>query len=390
MYQALLHKCQAVRAGLCLVCLGNPLCDVRKPSPHEQEVLQEERDFHYYLNPKRRDALAAFYPGRNLEDCLRIFDYQGAGVRLVRRNGILQPAPLRSAFYNFAGGRRRVAGAPERWRQTLHVLGDAPALGLFAPDEQTVASRLQAAFNAGAPESVRVLNAASGGPFIEAARQILSPRYPVRPGDLIVLLLHEFDGRALAEAVRVVPAADDFMACIAPGEAFQRPHSQGEVFFDARHMGPGGYALLADYLFPLLLSRFAALAPALPAELAPFAARLRRLRERYGAPAGGAGALVLPAPLPADGPERIAGARAQCELLYVLFPEECVPETPEYAAALAAPGVVAVPSPSLKLRVENLEPYFSAREREAPLPVAEDQALFTSLIAPALGVQRTF
>ena len=67
-----------------------------------------------------------------------------------------------------------------------------------------------------------------------------------------------------------------------------------------------------------------------------------------------------------------------------------MPETPEYAAALAAPGVVAVPSPSLKLRVENLEPYFSAREREAPLPVAEDQALFTSLIAPALGVQRTF
>ena len=89
MYQALLHKCHAIRAGLCLVCLGNPLCDVRNPSPHEQAVLQEERDFHYYLNPRRQAALTAFYPGRSPEDCVLIFYFQSAGLRLVRRIGLL-------------------------------------------------------------------------------------------------------------------------------------------------------------------------------------------------------------------------------------------------------------------------------------------------------------
>ena len=174
MYQALLHKCHAVRAGLCLVCLGNPLCDVRNPSPHEQAVLQEERDFHYYLNPRRQAALTAFYPGRSPEDCARIFDYQSAGLRLVRRNGLLQPAPLHSPFYTIEGGRRRVADVPARWQHTLHLLGDAPALGLFAPDDQTVASCLQRAFNAHAPESVRVLNPASGGPFFGMKKEELA------------------------------------------------------------------------------------------------------------------------------------------------------------------------------------------------------------------------
>ena len=390
MYQALLHKCHAIRAGLCLVCLGNPLCDVRNPSPHEQAVLQEERDFHYYLNPRRQAALAAFYPGRSPEDCVRIFDYQAAGLRLVRRNGLLQPAPLHSPFYTIEGGRRRVADVPARWQHTLHLLGDAPALGLFAPDDQTVGSHLQRAFNAHAPESVRVLNPASGGPFIEAARQLLSPRYPLRPGDLIVLLLHECDSRALAAAVDAVPTAREFLCCLTTGEAFQRPHAHGEIFFDVRHMGPGGYALLAEYLFPRLLPRFAALAPALPPALAPFAAQLRRLRGRHGTPPGGTGGLVLPAPLPDNGPARIAAARARCDLLYVLLPEQADASRPDYAAALAAPGVVPVACPSLPLPAASLEPYFPPQPAPALLPVAEDPALLASLILPALGIQQMF
>lgn len=390
MYQALLHKCHVVRAGLCLVCLGNPLCDVRTPSAHERAVLLEERDFHYYLNPRRQAALTAFYPGRSLEDCVRIFDYQAAGLRLVRHNGLLQPAPLHSPFYTVEGGRRRVSDVPARWRHTLHLLGDAPALGLFAPDDQTVASCLQRAFNAHAPESVRVLNPASGGPFIEAARRILSPRYPLRPGDLIVLLLHACDSRALAAAVDAVPSARRFLCCLTAGDAFQRPHDRGEIFFDVRHMGPGGYALLADYLFPRLLPRFDALAPAVPPALEPFAARLRRLRQCHGTPSGGTAALVLPAPLPDNGPARIAAARRRCALLYVLVPEQADTSRPDYAAALADPGVVAVPCPGLPLPAAALEPYFSPDPSPALLPAAEDPVLLASLILPTLGIQQTF
>ena len=217
MYQALLHKCHAVRAGLCLVCLGNPLCEVRDPSPHEQIILREERDFHYYLNPRRQAALTAFYPGRSLEDCVRIFDYHSAGLRLVRRNGLLQPAPLQSPFYTVTGGRRRVTDVPVRWQRTLHLLGGAPAIGLFAPDGQTVASQIQRAFNAHAPESVRVLNPANGGSFLEAARQLLSPRYPLRPGDLLVLPLYECDSQALAETARAAPAARNSLLCLTAG-----------------------------------------------------------------------------------------------------------------------------------------------------------------------------
>lgn len=389
MYQALLHKCHAVRAGLCLVRLGNPLCDVRHPSPHEQAVLREERDFHYYLNPRRHAALTAFYPGVSPEDRVRIFDYHAAGLRLVRRDGILRAAPLQSPFYTVTGGRRRVTGAPDRWRRTLHLLGGAAALGLFAPDDQTVASRLQHAFNAHAPESVRVLNPANGGSFPEAARQILSPRYPLRPGDMLTLLLDDCDGRALDEAARAVPASRHFLTCLTAGEAFQRPHDHGEIFFDARHMGPGGYALLAAFLFPRLLSRMENLAPAVPPDLEAFAALLRQLRQRHGTPPGGAGALVLPAPLPDDGPERIARARARCDLLYVFLPEQAG-MAPGHAAALAAPGVVAVPCPSLTLPAESLDPYFPSRQPPLSLSVAEDPGLFASLIAATLGIRQTF
>ena len=387
MYLALLHKCHVVRAGLCLVCLGNPLCNVRNPSPLEQTILLEERDFHYYLNPRRQAELAPFYPGRSPEDRARIFDYQSSGLRLIRRNGLLQPAPLRSPFYNFAGGRRLVADVPARWRHTLHLLGDAPALGLFAPDDQTVASRLQRAFNAREPESVRVLNAADGGPFTEAARRLLSPRYPLRPGDLVVLLLHDLDSRALADAVETLPEARAFLSCLTVDEAFQRPHDHGEIFFDARHMGPGGYALLADYLFPRLLPRFAALSPAVPPALESFAALLQNLRRRHGVPPDGADALVLPAPLPDDGPARIARARSRCGLLYVLLPAQADPKRPDYAAALAAPGVVPVPCPSLPLPAVALEPCFAPQTAPVPLPVAEDPALLASLISPTLGIR---
>lgn len=390
MYQALLHKCHAARAGLCLVCLGNPLCEVRDPSPHEQAVLQEERDFHYYLNPRRHEALKAFYPGRSLRDCLKIFDYQAVGLRLVRRNGLLQPAPLQSDFYTVEEGRRRVVGAPARWQQTLHLLGAAPALGLFAPDDQTVASRLQAAFNARAPEAVRVLNAANGGPFPEAARQVLSPRYPLRPGDLLVLLLYDCDSRALADAVAAVPPAREFLTCITPGEAFQRPHTCGEIFFDVRHMGPGGYALLAEYLFPRLAARLGNSVPTLPPRLAPFAAELRRMRQQYGIPADGVGALVLPAPLPADGPRRIAQARSRCGLLYVLLPEGSDTSAPEYAAVLASPGIVCIPCPSLPMPTAELEPYFTHNPTPVLLPVAEDASLFASLVSPTLGIRQKF
>ena len=390
MYQALLHKCHAVRAGLCLVCLGNPLCEVRDPSPHEQIILREERDFHYYLNPRRQAALTAFYPGRSLEDCVRIFDYHSAGLRLVRRNGLLQPAPLQSPFYTVTGGRRRVTDVPIRWQRTLHLLGGAPAIGLFAPDGQTVASQIQRTFNAHAPESVRVLNPANGGSFLEAARQILSPRYPLRPGDLLVLLLYECDSQALAEAVRAVPAARNFLTCLTAGDAFQRPHDYGEIFFDARHMGPGGYALLAGYLFPHLLARLEAPDLAAPPELEAFAAHLRHLRQRHGTPPGGVGGIVLPAPLPEDGPARIARARSRCALLYVFLPDQEANLSPAYAEALAEPGTVAVACPSLPLPAATLEPYFPPRQTPISPLVAEDPALFASLVADTLGIRQTF
>lgn len=399
MYQALLHKIAASGARLLLARIARPVERIRRPSAHEQDILLERRFWRYYLNPARRGELAALYPGLSAREREEIFFYDRSGFRTFSSNGVFLLADTASRHYNVVNHERVTEGVPERWRKTVHFFGNCVAVGAFAPDGQTVASHIQRAFNEQAPEEgVRVVNAANWGGLPVAARQILSPRTLLHPGDVAVLITSDVDRAALRQALRAFPDKR-FFVWRDISAAFQRPHAQGEIFFDTVHMNGGGYALAAERLFPVLRELARDRAPLVPPGLETYARELERLKERRPPDARDVGAVVMNAnPFTRGHAFLVREALRRCDFLYVFILEEDKSRFSFEArlamarAALAdEPRVAVVPGGKLILSSETLPEYFDKeRLQHVRIDAGRDLEIFATVVAPLLGIRKRF
>ncbi len=399
MYQALLHKIVASGARLLLARIARPVERIRQPSAHERDIRMERRFWRYYLNPDNRADLAALYPGLSTTEREELFFYERSGFRTFACNGIFLLADTASRHYNVVNHERVTEGTPERWRKTIFFFGNCVAVGAFAPDGQTVPSCVQRAFNKRAPEEgVRVVNAANWGGLPVAARQILSPRTILRRGDVAVLITSDVDRAALRQALRAF-ADKSFFAYRDISAAFQRPHTQGEIFFDTVHMNGGGYALVAERLFPILRELVRERATLVPPGLAAYARDLEQLRERRPPEARDVGAIVMNAnPFTRGHAFLVREALRRCDFLYVFILDE---EKSAFSfkdrlamarAALADERRAAVvPGGRLILSSETLPEYFDKEKlQHVRIDAGRDLEIFAEVVAPLLGIVKRF
>lgn len=399
MYQALLHKIAASGARLLLVRIARPVERIHHPSPLEREICVERRFWRYYQNPANRPELAAQYPDMSAAEREELFFYERSGFRTLACNGIFLLADTASRHYNVINHERLTDGVPEKWHRTIHFFGNCVAVGAFAPDSQTVASRIQQAFNAQQPDAgVRVVNAANWGGLPVVARQILSPRTVLQRGDVAVIITTDIDRTALRQALRAFPDRQ-FFRYRDISRIFQRPHPQGEIFFDSVHMNGGGYALVAENLFPLLRELVQDAQPVVPPGLADYARELEKLRACRPDSARDVGAIVMNAnPFTLGHAFLVQEALRRCDFLYVFILEEDKSFFSFEArfdmarAALAdIPRVAVVPGGRLILSSETLPEYFEKeRLQHIRIDAGRDLELFATVVAPLLGIGKRF
>ena len=399
MYQALLHKIAASGARLLLVRVARPVERIRRPSAHERDICVERRFWRYYLNPANREELAALYPGMSAQEREELFFYERSGFRTFACNGLFLLADTASRFYNVVNHERVTDGSPADWRKTIYFFGNCVAVGAFAADAQTVASRIQRAFNEQAPdEGVRVVNAANWGGVPVAARQILSPRTTFQRGDVAVLITSDIDKAALRQALRAFPDKS-FFAFKDISAIFQRPHTQGEIFFDTVHMNGGGYALVAERLFPCLRELARERAPVVPPGLRDYVRDLEKLKAQRPPEARDVGAIVMNAnPFTRGHAFLVREALRRCDFLYVFILEEDKSQfsfEARFAMARAALAeeerVAVVPGGRLIISSETLPEYFDKDKlQHVRIDAGRDLEIFATVVAPLLGIGKRF
>lgn len=399
MYQALLHKIAAGGARLLLARIARPVERIRQPSAHERDIRTERRFWRYYLNPANREELATLYPGLSREEREELFFYERSGFRTFACNGLFLLADTASRHYNVVNHERVTEGTPETWRRSVYFFGNCVAVGAFAADGQTVASRVQRAFNRQAPEAgVRVVNAANWGGLPVTARQILSPRTVLQRGDVAVIITSDVDRAALRQALRAFPDKR-FFAYRDISAIFQRPHAQGEIFFDTVHMNGGGYALVAERLFPLLRELTRDAAPVVPPGLEGYARELAALKERRPPDARVVGAVVMNAnPFTRGHAFLVREALRRCDFLYVFILEEDKSRfgfEARLAMARAAladePRAAVVPGGRLILSADTLPEYFDKENlQHVRIDAGRDLEIFATVVAPLLGIVKRF
>jgi hypothetical protein len=109
--------------------------------------------------------------------------------KAVRSLYLDQDGELTSGFhgewYNFDDGIRRTTGQPSQAMHTVYVFGNSTMLSLEVPDEFTIASQLQARFNAIFGSEYRVINLGRSAYF--AGRELhLVQKTPLQPGDIVI------------------------------------------------------------------------------------------------------------------------------------------------------------------------------------------------------------
>lgn len=399
MYQALLHKIASSGARLLLARIARPVERIRRPSAHERDICAERRFWRYYLNPANREELGTLYPGLDAREREALFFYERSGFRTFACDGIFLLADTVSRHYNVVNHERVTEGTPGRWRKTIFFFGNCVAVGAFAPDDQTVPSHVQRAFNERAPEAgARVVNAANWGGLPVAARQILSPRTILRRGDVAVLITSDVDRPALRQALRAFPDRR-FFTYRDISAAFQRPHARGEIFFDTVHMNGGGYALVAERLFPCLRELTRDDAPRVPPGLEPYARDLEALRERRPPDARDVGAIVMNAnPFTRGHAFLVREALRRCDFLYVFILDEdasLFSFADRLAMARAAlegeRRVAVVPGGRLILSSATMPEYFDKDNlQHIRLDAGRDLELFAETVAPLLGIGKRF
>lgn len=399
MYQALLHKISVSGARLLLVRVARPADRVRQPSAHERDVRTERRFWRYYLTPANREELALLYPGLSPAEREELFFYERSGFRTFAHNGVFLLADTASRHYNVVNHERVTAGTPESWRRTVRFFGNCIAVGAFAPDDQTVASRVQRAFNEQRPEmGVRVVNAANWGGMPVAMRQILSPRTVLEPGDAVVLITSDLDKTALRLALRSFPDKS-FLAYRDASRIFQRPHDYGEIFFDTVHMNAGGYALTAADLFPRLVELLRERPFPAPPGLEGYVRELAALNDRRPPDARDIGAIVMNAnPFTLGHAFLVREALRRCDFLYVFILDEDksffsfdARMSMARAALSGEPRVAVVPGGRLILSSETLPEYFDKeRLQHVRIDAGRDLEIFSTVVAPTLGIRKRF
>lgn len=141
------------------------------------------------------------------------------------------------SLFNSQNGKRLTAYQPEKYKNTIYLLGTCVCVGYAAPWNKTMGSYLQ-----------EILNKNQKEYLVENVSQFYNGRYqdifynlnaiPVKEGDIIFICLSN-------SVVRDVP-------CFYAKRLFERPHNYGEVYVDKYHVNERGYKIIAKKFYEFL------------------------------------------------------------------------------------------------------------------------------------------
>lgn len=147
---------------------------------------------------------------------------------------------IAGTYVNTVNGHRVTIGQPKEFKRVIYAIGGCRMFGTGVSDKGTIASCLQKVLNKYAPEEGIIvenygfllceLNGMQSNEEIKILNSL-----PVKSGDIVIV---DF---AHLESIPQVSCSG------------QRPHSYGEIFFDAQwHLTENGCRLVADQLFEKL------------------------------------------------------------------------------------------------------------------------------------------
>ena len=325
-----------------------------------------------------------------------------AYTSLEFRNGISRYVERQGEFVNVVNGFRVTTDTPQEYENTVYLFGPSSVYGFGVDDSNTIASHLQRMLNEkGLSYAVMNCSNIAGTNYDRMMDFVKTFHY--REGDIIITAM--LGSPRLHEAVRKeLPYCD-------VQKAFDRPHKNGEVFYEQYHLNAVGYRMAAEALMKSIEAlpegavfmedgkeeKGAALLDA--AEYAELQQYLKLLKKYGAANERKIGAVVMNCnPFTRGHRYLIEEALKQVDHLYLFVVEE---DTSDFTFAerweLVQKGtadlknVTVVPSGSFIISKRTFEAYSNKENlQEETIDASMDVQLFAEKIAPVLGITVRF
>ncbi len=248
MFTAAMHKLYELNVKTLIVDITDPVVKIRQKSEYEIQYMNKDRWWNFYILPDNIKHLSKLYPGYSLEDSLSIVNVRDNNcINVIKMNGICFTADYISKFYNFKNGLRLTTDNPNEYESTIHIFGNCIAAGLFAEDRYTFSSILQRKLSQSAIP-IRVLSHTCWGYIDNFCRGILSPLTSIHSNDYAIIFTTRDINQYHLNVLNQFTSYDMFVF-IDISDAFQRPHSYGEVFCDRQHLNQNGNHMLVEILW---------------------------------------------------------------------------------------------------------------------------------------------
>jgi [citrate (pro-3S)-lyase] ligase len=238
---------------LYLMDITEPVYNMKNPSILEQHILIHKRvTFNYFdMNGLNTKLLYQYYndlPNCNKEYIESVF--VPALPKVIQKNGAYYLVDIENQYCNVIGGIRFTTDNPVQYDHTIYFFGDCRACGVYTEDQYTIESQLQRKLNSQPlnKKVYRVLNHSDRRPYIDCLKRILNTNF--FDNDIIILLNYDMDfGLKYYLNSNMIQYSNIV-------SAFDRPHDQGEIFFDHNHMNHRGYKLLTNKIYDVLSKPF--------------------------------------------------------------------------------------------------------------------------------------
>ena len=230
-------------ARLSLLSAYLPLARLKNPTLREKSIstlsLVHDAVTYYPLfaemNADRESA--------SFEYCAEVFTQPP----LMRTASGWRNADTTGRYLNILDGRRWTADTPRDHDATVHLYGDCHAFGVGVEDGLTIASQLQRTLTAKPLDGrvYRVVNHAAWGGERPPLTKIATGTY--RENDICVVFV---GGNITLRAFQLFFGDRVHIEDIV--SVFDRPHDQGEVFYDYTHFNHRGAGMVADRIHEVL------------------------------------------------------------------------------------------------------------------------------------------
>jgi [citrate (pro-3S)-lyase] ligase len=365
------------------------LCGIISASKSEIVAERDKVVFDYFPN-YHKEVLAA-YPWNLL--------------KFRKVNGKILADDIDNKWLTINNGFRTTVGNSTEYENNIWVFGDSRGLGWGNINEDTIQSKLQGIVNKELPNRYNVHNVVTRGAGSTSSYFDSIYRCAIKDNDILIVI---YDVHPYFNNHGFLTNYCDDILFLDERTVIQRPHDQGEIFYDLLHMNGRGNLLYAKAIYdtlkangifdkenrekmPPVKQAAEKIAPP-PKELSPWLDELSKHKKRIGS-------IVMNCnPFTLGHRYLIEYASKKCDFLYIFVVEEDKSVFKfEDRIELVKKGTVdlsnvtVLPSGKFIISSYTFGLYFDKAEKQNEnVDASLDVELFAQHIAPALGITIRF